>query len=111
MEGQAQLVTVNVARYAASMDAMRAYWVVVDGKKVGTVKNGRSSSFSIPPGEHTITMKIDWLGSRSLNFTAGEGDTVNFRTGSSLRGLRAFLAIWYVVFDRFSYIALEQVGR
>ena len=103
------MATLAVSRDAAYMDSLRAYWVVVDGNRVGKIKNGQSFSFSLPPGEHTIMMKIDWCGSSTINFTVREGETVYFRTVTRLRGVRMLLAPWYVIFDRFGYIVLERV--
>ena len=103
------MATVTVTREPALADSARAYAIIVDGNVVGKVKNRQSFSCQVPPGSHTIMMKLDWCGSRTLNFTVGENETVCFRTVSGLRGLRIFLGFWYVLFDRSGYIVLERV--
>ena len=102
------MVTLTVSRQSTLVDFIRSYSIVVDNKKIGKVNNGASNSFTIAPGNHTIEMKIDWCGSKTLQFSATDGETVSFRVVSNLRGLRIFLAPWYVLFAHKSYLLLEQ---
>ena len=92
-------------------DRARKYQVVVDEAVVGQVSNGETKEFSLSPGHHEVRMKIDWCGSRPVEFTATERDTVTFRARSNLRGSKLFAALWYVIFDRNSYILLERFSK
>lgn len=59
--------TIVVTREAHSFsDRVRAYKVVIDGEVVGKVRNGKSASFTVAPGQHRVRMKIDWSGSPEL---------------------------------------------
>lgn len=39
----------------------RVYSVLVDNKKVGKIKNNETLHLKIPPGKHTIQIKIDFI--------------------------------------------------
>lgn len=60
------------------LDRRRAYWVVIDGQKVGKIKEGESLSLPIPPGEHRLQLKIDWCTSEKRRVVVGDDDQVTF---------------------------------
>jgi hypothetical protein len=104
------MVVLKVSRDSGYADSLRAYAVVLDDKKIGELRNGETKEFSIPPGPHKLSLKIDWCGSRALNVTATEGKTLSFRASSNLRGLRLLLNLWYIIFARNSYLLIEQAS-
>ena len=57
-------------------DRFRAYGVNIDGEKVGSVRNGETAQFRLPPGNHSVELRIDWTGSELLTFDVGPGDQV-----------------------------------
>lgn len=98
----------NMLRDSGYADRLRPYQVILDGTKIGEVRDGQNQRFSIAPGQHTISLKIDWCGSKAIDFTIAGEDQVTFRAKSNLRGFKIFAAIWYVIFDRHSYLLLER---
>jgi hypothetical protein len=58
--------------------SLRRYWVLIDGSKVGRLRNGASITFRVRPGPHKIEARIDWSGSEKLRFTIDAGKTANF---------------------------------
>lgn len=56
-------------------DRARKYKVVLNGVTTGlTVSNGETIRLTLPPGSHSVAMKIDWTGSKPLTVTLGAGD-------------------------------------
>lgn len=47
---------------------LRQIGIYVDGKKIGTIANGEIKTFEIPDGNHTLKARIDWCGSREVDF-------------------------------------------
>ena len=99
------LIVVRDSGYA---DRLRAYTIVLDGVVIGTIRNGETKTFPIVPGPHSISLKIDWCGSKPVRFAAADGDSVAFDAKSNLRGLKIMSALWRSVFAWNSWLLLEQ---
>ena len=55
------------------------YYVFLDGKKIGVVPDGRTIVFDVEPGEHSLSLKADWLVSTSATtFRVNENDVKTF---------------------------------
>lgn len=104
------MATLKITRDSGYADLVRAYDVILDGKKIGELRNGESKEFSVTPGQHALAAKIDWCGSKTLQFHARDSNTVSFNIRSNLRGLMIFLVLWYVLFDRDSYLLIEKTA-
>jgi hypothetical protein len=102
------MASLTIMRDSGYADRIRKYKVVIDGAVVGLVSNGETKEFAVSPGHHRLYMKIDWCGSKPVEFTVTERDAVTFQARSNLRGRKLFGALWYALFDRDSYILLEQ---
>lgn len=102
------MATLTVTRDSGYADLVRAYAVMLDGKKIGELKNGESKDFTISPGAHDIQMRIDWCGSLTFRFNASEEEPSRFKVSSNLRGQKIFLALWHALFDRNAYLLLEN---
>lgn len=100
--------SLKIARDSGYADRLRAYHVILDGLKVGEVRNGETREFAVSSGRHRISLKIDWCGSNAIEFTVAGEDQLSFRVKSNLRGIKVFAAFWYVIFDRSSYLVLER---
>jgi hypothetical protein len=103
------MVKLTVSRDSGYADHFRAYSIVVDGKKIGKVRNGETKEFTIEPGSHSIRAKIDWCGSHTLDFTATEDEPLFFHVKSNLRGTDFSKIFWYVIFHTNEYLNIEQV--
>ncbi len=53
--------SVSIYRSPILFGKWRAYSVLVDGKKVEKIKNDETLHLKIPPGKHTIQIKIDFI--------------------------------------------------
>lgn len=101
---------IRVKRSTSYSDRIRAYRILVDGQEMARLNAGQSVDLPVVSGRHTIVAKIDWCSSPTLNVDIRDGETVNFECGSNLRGLRLFLAIIYVLFQRDQYLTLNQLS-
>lgn len=100
--------TLVITRESSYPDRFRSYGVMLDGKKIGELGNAESKQFTIAPGTHAISLKIDWCGSRTLDFSIAEGETLAFSARSNLQGAKIFLALWYTLFDQNGYLLIEK---
>jgi hypothetical protein len=104
------MVTLTVSRDSGYVDNLRAYHILLDGKKIGKLKNGETREFTVDPGSHSIKAKIDWCSSQTLDFTATDGEPLVFHVKSNLRGMRLSLIFWKVLFAPDSYLHLERIS-
>lgn len=105
------MVTMRVTRDSGYADYLRAYAVLVDGKKVGELSNGDSKIFSVAPGAHKISLKIDWCGSQELAFVAIEGQPLSFHASSNVSGWRILIGLWYVLIARDTYLLIQRKAK
>ena len=82
------MASLTIMRDSGYADRARKYQVVVDEAVVGQVSNGETKEFSLSPGHHEVRMKIDWCGSRPVEFTATERDC-DVSSEIELAGLQA----------------------
>ncbi|MGA2278516.1 MAG: hypothetical protein ABSG00_13025, partial [Terracidiphilus sp.] len=66
--------------------------------------------FPLASGDHELRIKIDWCGSRPINFSIGAEGLAGFEAKSGLLGGKIFGALWYVLFAKDSYVELSQVN-
>ena len=97
-----------VSRDSGIADRLRQYEIIVDGRKIGDIRNGETRKFPIEAGQHTIVAKIDWCKTPALEFTATVGESPSFLVRSNLRGPKIILAIWYALAARSKYLRIEQ---
>lgn len=87
-------------------DRFRSYVILVDGKPVTKIRNGKRVEVPVSHGQHELRLKIDWCESRSLTFGAQPGDVIEFFCepgGPALAGLQDVLA------NTGQYITLTRV--
>jgi hypothetical protein len=102
------LALLKIVRASGYADRLRAYKVIVDGKTAGEIRNGETKESPISRGQHDLSLKVDWCGSKTIQFTVADGDVLTFDAKSNLRGPRLLLALWYSLFARGSYLLIEQ---
>ena len=100
---------IKLKRDTGWADFLRPYKVLVDGKMVGEIKDGATESFAVPDDANALVLKIDWCTSNEVTLNLGEAE-LNFSCGSSLRGLKVFLGLFYVIFRKNQYLWLTPVG-
>jgi hypothetical protein len=89
------------------------YEIILDGDDVGIIFNGRSISIPIEAGNHSVKLKVDWGGSKEINFSVSEGEEIKFEcedSGSLLQVLFfPFTLPYYLTFGINDMIKLRQV--
>ena len=98
----------RLTRSRAWADKLRAYRVLVDDEQIGEIRNGESKEFSVAPGEHTLTLKVDWCRSRIVPFTAPASGDVVFDCGTNIVGWKLLFATLYIIFKKNDYMMLKQ---
>jgi hypothetical protein len=102
------MTNLTVVRDSGYADRLRVYKIVLDGAVVGTIGNGETKTFAVVPGKHSLSLKIDWCGSKPVTFAAADGATLTFDAKSNLRGAKLVGAFWRSVFAWNSWLLLEQ---
>lgn len=64
-------------------DIFRAYRLEIDGRPVGSVRNGAETLVPVPAGEHDLRALIDWSGSKPLRVSVASGETVTVRVNAT----------------------------
>jgi hypothetical protein len=94
--------SVTIAReFFGYADRVRAYAIMIDGEKIGEVKNGETAQVQLSPGPHQIWMKIDWCSSPKLSVD-GNVDTELY----CISNTSPITALYRILFDRENYIRL-----
>lgn len=79
----------EVARKTDYFARRRTYKLLLDGVKIGEIKDGKTEIFQIEPGMHSIQCKVDWIKSNLLQFQTKPGEIVRLsierESTSSLR--------------------------
>jgi len=72
-----QCSTIRITRQTAWADRFRRYKVLIDSRVVGTVSDGAEFMIEVPPGHHTLALKINWAHIEAA-FDAVPGTPVDF---------------------------------
>ncbi len=88
--------TIRLVRKANFAASLRKLNVVVDGKKIGNIANGKQESFELDSGRHTVQVKL-LLGSESLDVDLNPGDSAHFECGIS-SGFWTRLVVLFILF-------------
>jgi hypothetical protein len=60
---------------AGLSDRFQSHEVLIDGQRCGTVKGGETRLFEVPPGIHTIRVKLESHSSPAVKVVVGFGKT------------------------------------
>jgi tetratricopeptide (TPR) repeat protein len=66
--------------------AARAFQLIVDGNKTGTIRAGECSEFAVAPGTHRIKLRVDYLSSPESLVTLSDGERASFVCGIARLG-------------------------
>jgi hypothetical protein len=102
------LALLEIVRDSGYADALRAYKVIVDGNTSGEIRDGETKKFPVSSGQHDLSLKIDWCGSRTIRFTIADGEVRTFDAKSNLRGPKVLAPLWYALFAWGSWIVLTE---
>jgi len=95
------------------VDSGREYRIVIDRKKVGSIKSGETHVFTVPSGQHELQLKQDWTSSEKLRVDLSENEQTQLICAPRIKqndvnmmvGLRA---IYWITFGCRRYIDLRQ---
>lgn len=79
--------TVEITRTYHLMGGATTLNVIIDGRKMGILKNGGSISREVMPGTHTIQMKAFLSISKVKEFTIASSEQISFLTDTQSIGL------------------------
>ena len=99
--------SIKISRESGYADRVRDYKVVCNSETIGTISNGETKVFEIPEGQHELYLKIDWCSSNKVNFELNKEDQIKISGGSSLKGMKIFLAVVYILFKKDEYLWLR----
>jgi hypothetical protein len=85
------MVNINIFRKKAWMNKFRAIDILIDGKSIGSVKEGKVFSFILIPGKHKIKATIDWISSPEQTIECKENEEI------------------YLVLESFSFTSIENL--
>lgn len=93
-------------RERAMMDYFRAYKILVNGKQVGTVKNGMDFKLEVTPGNYLIQLQIDWCYSNSVEIEINN-ENVILKCGNNFKGKGVFKGVFNVLGAKGDYLWLK----
>jgi hypothetical protein len=99
---------IKIKRDSGYADRLRAYKVILDEKVIGYIKNGQDVFFEVSKGTHQLYLKVDWCRSNKINFESNDRD-IEFECGSSLRGLKMLLNIFYLTLLKNKYLWIKKI--
>jgi len=79
--------TIRLERVSKYADRLRAYRLLIDGDEVVRIKNGPIASYSVQPGRHDVSLKIDWCSSPAVKVDVVSGETVRLAAGPRANAL------------------------
>jgi len=101
---------VNFKRKKAWANKFSPFDIIVDGQKIGRIKEGENKDIEILTGIHEFFIRVPWSWHRSkkLTFDIKFGKQYIFICkGSTGSGFNPFLNFWYVFVDFNNYLVLE----
>lgn len=116
------MTQITINRSSEYVNRMRRIHIYIDGVKVGSVSDGKSQTFDIAPGNHTVKAKIDWCGSQEREISCNEGDHIQMKlagfTGGKFTSVKHFaliiflpLVFLFIHMDNPVYQVLEYVAK
>jgi hypothetical protein len=93
---------IQIERKRSWADMFRSYQIFLDGKLVGTIHQGKSSSFEVHPGHHEIFLTIDWCSSQHLSMGLAPGEKVKV----ICQGRNPLFGLYNITFGANNYIKL-----
>ena len=93
------MATIVIKRKTNYAGYFRSYQIILDGTKIGTLKNGETKEFETTSGEHFIQSKVDWFCSRELPLKLREEDKKVITIGDSYYGWLLLFGLGNIMFS------------
>jgi len=100
---------IRLIRRSAVADKLQVYKILIDSGEVDQIRDGQSISIPVSPGPHVVQLRMDWCRSNPVEFSATEGESIQFECGSSLGGWRIVLAVLYITLLRNRYMWIRRL--
>lgn len=78
------MATLKIQRPNEYLSFGRRFEILLNGETIGEIENNETKEFSIPEGKHTLTAKIEILGSRDLSIEIDETKTKNIKVKNNV---------------------------
>ena len=87
---------ITLVRRPSVVDITREYRVEIDGSYAGRISAGEVVQFPVPPGKHTVLLRIDWCKSPAAEVEMKPGANALLNCGATYTDWRCQLApfIW-----------------
>ena len=96
--------TITVARRVDPTNILRAYRIIVDDQPVGWINAGEVKHFEVSPGNHQVSVRVDWCHSVPLAVSKPPESNVLVWCGATYNDWRCtFMA--FIAPRRFVYVA------
>lgn len=82
---------ITVSRSSQFSNKFVPIGIYIDGAKVGSLRDGERSGFSIKPGEHIIQAKVNISASNIIKFQLYDNQNIGFELGSNVNVIRNIL--------------------
>jgi len=98
----AELVLERIHHYR---DTIRSYQVLIEGQRVGQIRDDKTESFVLRPGSYTLRLQLLWIFSPKIVVELPEGRQTRMVCGPNggiLQAWRLFFAPTTAIFLRFA---------
>jgi hypothetical protein len=95
-----------VLRRTGKVDRFRSYRVLVDGERVGSLRQGEQKEFDVAPGRHKVEVIVDWGRSPAISVDLKPTDSVRLECTSQAS---ISSAVFRIFFRRRQYLSLRRV--
>ncbi len=90
------------------IDLFRSYRILLNGREIGRIKNGKEFEFEIQSGTHCLLqLQIDWCFSNIMEFECKD-ELIKFECGNNYHGKRIFLGVLNTLGSRGEYLWLKR---
>ena len=101
--------TISITRTSQYAHRSRTIDIYLDGRQVGSVKNGETIQVAVPSGTREFVAGIAWCKSKPLRLRIGAGQDAELTCGSYASGLRILLSPILVLIPQ-AYLYLRPIG-
>jgi hypothetical protein len=101
--------TISITRTSQVANHFRSIAIYLDGRQVGSVKNGKTIQVSVSPGTHEFVAGIAWCKSKPLRLRIGADQAAELTCGSYASGWKLLLTP-ILIFTPQAYLYLRPIG-
>ena len=73
----------SLSRGIEPTNYLRNYVIYINNSPAGSIASGETRHFKLEPGEHTISLKIDWCSSKAFQFSITHGKNTKLKCGAN----------------------------